>query len=130
MCININSHLYCCYEELLINSDIVSLHIPLNDQTAMIINKEKIGLMNKNTILINLSRGGLVDEQALKHALLSRQIAGAAFDVFEEEPPIDNEFIRCPNLLATPHIGGLARESIMAMGFAAIDGLDNNLVLE
>ena len=117
-------------EELLINSDIVSLHIPLNDQTAMIINKEKIGLMNKNTILINLSRGGLVDEQALKHALLSRQIAGAAFDVFEEEPPIDNDFIRCPNLLATPHIGGLAKESIMAMGFAAIDGLDNNLMVE
>jgi phosphoglycerate dehydrogenase-like enzyme len=117
-------------EELLINSDIVSLHIPLNDQTSMIINKEKIGLMNKNAILINLSRGGLVDEQALKHALLSSQIAGAAFDVFEEEPPIDNDLIRCPNLLATPHIGGLAKESIMAMGFAAIDGLDNNFHVE
>lgn len=117
-------------EELLINSDIVSLHIPLNDQTSMIIDKEKIGLMNKNAILINLSRGGLVDEQALKHALLSSQIAGAAFDVFEEEPPIDNDLIRCPNLLATPHIGGLAKESIMAMGFAAIDGLDNNFIVE
>ena len=117
-------------ERLLKNSDVVSLHLPLNKDTAMIINKSRFEMMQQHAILINLSRGGLVDEEALKQALISEQIAGAAFDVFEEEPPQDTELLNCKNLLATPHIGGLAKESILAMGHAAIDGLDNNFLPE
>ena len=117
-------------EHLLKNSDLVSLHLPLNEDTAMIIDKSRLEMMQKHSILINLSRGGLVDEVALKEALISKQIAGAAFDVFAEEPPQDTELLNCINLLATPHIGGLAKESIMAMGYAAIDGLDTNFLPE
>ena len=117
-------------EHLLKNSDLVSLHLPLNEHTAMIIDRSRLEMMQKHAILINLSRGGLVDELALKEALISKQIAGAAFDVFAEEPPQDTELLNCINLLATPHIGGLAKESIMAMGYAAIDGLDTNFLPE
>lgn len=117
-------------ERLLKNSDVVSLHLPLNEDTAMIINKSRFEMMQQHAILINLSRGGLVDEEALKQALISEQIAGAAFDVFEEEPPQDTKLLNCKNLLATPHIGGLAKESILAMGHAAISGLDTNFLPE
>jgi len=115
-------------DELLTKSDLVSLHIPLTDQTRNIIDTDKLSCMQKHSVLINLSRGGLVDEIALKEALQSKSIFGAAFDVFSEEPPQDKELLMCSNLLATPHIGGLAKESIMAMGFAAIKGLDENSI--
>ena len=115
---------------LLKNSDLVSLHLPLNDDTALILNKKRLNMMQKHSVLINLSRGGLVDEDALKEALMNYKIRGAAFDVFAEEPPKDHELLNLDNFLSTPHIGGLAKESIMAMGYAAIDGLDNNSLLK
>jgi len=67
-----------------------------------------------------------VDEVALKQALIEKRIAAAAFDVFTNEPPEDKELLQLPNFLATPHIGGSAEEAILAMGRAAIDGLDVN----
>ena len=82
--------------------------------------------MKSSAILINAARGGLVDEVALKEALLEKRIAAAAFDVFAVEPPQDVELLNLPNFLATPHIGGSAQEAIIAMGRAAIDGLDRN----
>ena len=115
---------------LLKNSDLVSLHLPLNDDTALILNKKRLNMMQKHSVLINLSRGGLVDEDALKEALMNYKIRGAAFDVFAEEPPKDQDLLNLDNFLSTPHIGGLAKESIMAMGYAAIDGLDNNSLLK
>jgi D-3-phosphoglycerate dehydrogenase len=84
--------------------------------------------MKPSAILINAARGGLVDEGALKAMLLDKKLAAAAFDVFAVEPPQDQELIRLPNFLVTPHIGGSAEEAILAMGRAAIDGLDNNEV--
>jgi len=81
--------------------------------------------MKPTAVLINVARGGLVDEVALKEALISQSIAGAAFDVFSQEPPSDTDLISHPNFLATPHIGGSSVEAILAMGRAAIDGLDN-----
>jgi len=119
---------YVTLDYLLMNSDLISLHLPLNDDTALIINKKKLNMMQKHSVLINLSRGGLVDEDALKEALINYKIRGAAFDVFAEEPPKDYELLNLDNFLSTPHIGGLAKESIMAMGYAAIDGLDNNFL--
>ena len=112
-------------DELLKVSDIVSLHLPLNESTKNILNKDKLSTLKPSSILINVARGGLVDEDALNDLLLNRKIASAAFDVFEEEPPINNELFERKNFFGTPHIGGSAEESILEMGLAAIEGLDN-----
>ena len=82
--------------------------------------------MKPSAILINAARGGLVDEVALKAMLITKRLAAAAFDVFAVEPPQDTELLNLPNFLVTPHIGGSAEEATMAMGRAAIDGLDIN----
>ncbi|MEX2451857.1 MAG: phosphoglycerate dehydrogenase [Rhodospirillales bacterium] len=111
--------------DLLRQSDIVTLHLPLDDSTRNILNAEKLSLLRKDSILINAARGGLVDEAALKEKLKTGEIAGAAFDVFADEPPGDAELLNLPNFIATPHIGGSTEEAILAMGRAAIDGLEN-----
>jgi len=113
-------------DNLLINSDIVTLHVPLDDSTRGILSEKKLSLMKPGAVLINTARGGLVDEIMLKQMLKKKSIAAAAFDVFAVEPPLDQELLSLPNFLATPHIGGSAEEAILAMGRAAIDGLDNN----
>jgi len=113
-------------EELLTNADVVTLHIPLDNTTRGILSKKRIELMKPTAILINAARGGLVDESVLKAVLKEGRLAGAAFDVFSSEPPQDMELIQFPNFLATPHIGGSAEEAILAMGRAAIEGLDQN----
>ena len=82
-------------------------------------------MLKSSAVLINLARGGLVDEKALKKMLMERRIAGVALDVFEVEPPLDKDFSLMDNVLITPHIGGSTEEAILAMGMAAIDGLDN-----
>jgi len=120
-----NNVLPVSLEELLKKSDIVTLHLPLNESTKNIISKDKLLMMKSNAVLINLARGGLIDEAALKKILIEKKIAGAAIDVFETEPPIDNEFAFIDNVLITPHIGGSTEEAILAMGLAAIDGLKN-----
>jgi phosphoglycerate dehydrogenase-like enzyme len=111
-------------DELLQKSDVVSLHLPLNDSTRNMLSAEKLHLLKQTSILINAARGGIVDEGALKAMLLEKRLAAAAFDVFNVEPPEDRELIALPNFLVTPHIGGSAEEAILAMGRAAIDGLD------
>lgn len=113
-------------EELLAQSDVVTLHVPLDESTRGMLDKRRLALMKPTAILINAARGGLVDETALKRALMEKQLAAAAFDVFADEPPQDAELLNLPNFLATPHIGGSAEEAILAMGRAAIDGLDIN----
>ena len=115
-------------EELLINSDVVTLHLPLNESTRNILSKSRIDLMKQTAILINTARGGLVDEGAVKEALKNHRLAGAAFDVFDSEPPQDKELLTLPNFLVTPHIGGSTEEATIAMGRAAIRGLDENKV--
>ena len=112
-------------DELLQKSDVVTLHLPKNDSTNNILNKDRLQMLKKDAILINLARGGLLDESALKKILIDEDIAGAALDVFSVEPPIDSEFAHLDNVLITPHIGGSTEEAILAMGLAAIDGLKN-----
>ncbi len=114
--------------ELLSDSDIVTLHLPLDDTTRMIVSGEQLRMMKPSAILLNLARGGLVDEAALKESLITGGLFAAGFDVFAEEPPQDAELISLPNFLTTPHIGGSAEEAILAMGMAAIEGLDNHAV--
>lgn len=113
-------------DELLEVSDIVTIHVPLDDSTQGMLGRDEISRMKANAILINLARGGIVDEGALKNALTNHGIAGAAFDVFAQEPLADMEMLNLPNFLVTPHIGGSSGEAILAMGRAAIRGLDDN----
>jgi phosphoglycerate dehydrogenase-like enzyme len=113
-------------ETLLRRSDVVTLHIPLNDSTRGLLDANRLAMLKPTAVLINAARGGLVDELALKHMLRENPLSAAAFDVFAEEPPQDQELLALPNFLATPHIGGSSQEAILAMGRAAIDGLDVN----
>jgi len=109
---------------LLARSDFVSLHVPLDSSTRGMIGGREIASMKPTAYLINTARGGIVDEAALKAALIDGQLAGAAFDVFATEPPADRELLQMPSFLATPHIGGTTEEAVLAMGRAAIAGLD------
>jgi phosphoglycerate dehydrogenase-like enzyme len=115
-------------EELLRRSDIVTLHVPLDESTRNMLSAERLALLKPGALLINTARGGLVDEVAVKAMLMDGRLAGAGFDVFATEPPADVSLLRLPNFLATPHIGGSSEEAILAMGRAAIRGLDDNLV--
>lgn len=113
-------------EALLAESGIVTLHTPLDASTRNILSAERLALMKPDAILINTARGGLVDDAAVKDMLRTGRLAGAAFDVFEKEPPEDFELLRLPNFIALPHIGGSSEEAVLAMGRAAIEGLSRN----
>ena len=102
--------------ELLEQSDVVTLHVPGGKSTENIMNAETIGRMRRGSILINASRGAVVDIDALHQALKSGHLAGAALDVFPTEPkgpdePLDSPLIGLPNVILTPHIGGSTQES-------------------
>mgnify|MGYP001207263603 CR=1 FL=1 len=109
---------------LLRESDAVSIHTPLNDTTRNILSADRLSMMKPDAILVNAARGGLVDEKALKLMLQDGRLAGAAFDVFWNEPPEDHELLNLPNFFVTPHLGGSSEEAILAMGRAAIAGLE------
>jgi len=113
-------------EQLLSRSDVVTIHVPLDASTRDMLNTDRLALLKPTAVLINAARGGLVDEAALKKMLMDKRLAAAAFDVFAVEPPQDQELLALPNFLATPHIGGSAQEAILAMGRAAINGLDDH----
>ena len=98
-------------DTLLKSSDFITLHVPLTDQTRHMINKDKIALMKSNAYIINTSRGAVIDEQALYEALKDNKIAGAALDVYEQEPPNNLDLIRLPNVVCTPHIGSQTKEA-------------------
>ena len=111
------------FEEIIEDVDILTLHVPLTENTENLIDKSVLAKMKLSAFLINTSRGRVVNQGDLHQALVSGEIAGAGLDVFWEEPPIETEFLQLPNLMVTPHIGGNARESIDAMGRAAIQNL-------
>lgn len=99
-------------DDLLGEADAVSLHVPLTAQTRGLIDAARIGCMKAEAVLINTARGGIVDEPALAEALRTGRLAGAAMDVFEHEPlPAGSPLAGAPNLILTPHIGGVTRES-------------------
>jgi len=110
-------------ESLLAESEIVSLHTVLNDDTRNLIDRERIAAMREGALLINTSRGGLVDEEALYDALTSGHLGGTALDVFSTEPPLDSPLLDLDQVIATPHVGGSTKEAVLAMGRAAIAGL-------
>ncbi|MFT6546444.1 MAG: D-3-phosphoglycerate dehydrogenase, partial [Bacteriovoracaceae bacterium] len=112
-------------KELLMQSDIVSIHVPKNKSTINLLNKKNLSLLKRSSFVINTARGGLINEVDLIEALNTQSIAGAALDVFEEEPNFNKYFIENPNVIMTPHIGGSSLQAITKMGLAAIDGLEN-----
>ena len=97
-------------DTLLEKSDYVTLHVPLTDQTRHMIGEKELSKMKPTAYLINCARGGVVDETALYNALKEGKIAGAAFDVFETEPPGENPLFTLPNFICTPHIGASTKE--------------------
>lgn len=100
-------------DELLETCDIVSLHVPLNADTKGLIGREQLARMKKSAFLINTARGPVVDSQALAEALAQGEIAGAAVDVFEMEPPVpqDHVLLKAPNLIATPHVAFASQQA-------------------
>jgi (S)-sulfolactate dehydrogenase len=99
-------------EQLLRESDVVSLHVPLTSDTRGLLNASRLALMKSNAVLINTARGGLVDEMALATMLRQGRLGGAALDVFEQEPlPKNSHLAQVPGLLLTPHIAGVTLES-------------------
>ena len=102
-------------DELLERSDVVSLHVPLLEQTRGLIGARELGLMKPTAVLVNASRGNIVDEAALEGALRSGAIRAAALDVFSDEPPFDSALLALPNMILTPHVGGISHRAIRAM---------------
>jgi phosphoglycerate dehydrogenase-like enzyme len=99
-------------DELLAQSDIVSLHVPLNNTTRGIMSDAQFAQMKRNALLVNTCRGPVVDEAALVRALQSKQIAGAALDVLVQEPPAeDNPLLTMENVLLSPHVAGVTRDT-------------------
>ncbi|MBR9841479.1 hydroxyacid dehydrogenase [Salipiger thiooxidans] len=111
-------------EELLAQSDILSLHCPLTDQTRGLLNADSIARMPKGAYVINTARGGLIDEPALVAAIRSGHLAGAGLDTFAVEPPAaDHPFFALPEIVLTPHIGGVTRQAGARVGVDAVRGI-------
>jgi phosphoglycerate dehydrogenase-like enzyme len=99
-------------EELLRQSDVVSIHLKLGDRSRGLIGAQELALMKRSAVLVNTSRSAIIDQGALAQALENGVIAGAALDVFEPEPlPSDHPVRRLPNTILTPHIGFVTEES-------------------
>lgn len=111
------------YRELLRDSDVVSIHVPLTEQTKNMISGEELKLMKKTALLINCSRGGIIDEDQLVQALKNGIIAGAGTDVFCNEPPkADDSMLNCPNLIVSPHSAAQTREAVIKMAQMCVRG--------
>jgi len=121
---NKNNLIKTTKENIYKNADIISIHTPLTDKTYNMITINEMLMMKKNAYIINTARGGIINELDLKHALQHGIISGAAMDVYFEEPPEDQEMLQLINLIATPHIGGNAKEAVEAMGMSSIYHLE------
>ncbi|MCI2395365.1 phosphoglycerate dehydrogenase [Aliiroseovarius sediminis] len=98
-------------DDLLKRADFITLHVPLIEQTRNILSRENLAKTKKGVRIINCARGGLVDEEALADLLKSGHVAGAAFDVFAEEPATENPLFGLPNVVCTPHLGAATTEA-------------------
>ena len=118
---------YTDFDSALQESDVLSLHLPLNPKTRHLIGSREFGLMKSNALLINSARGGLVDESALLDALRAGQIGGAGFDVLDTEPPRQGNpllDLDLPNFILTPHIAWSSREAMQTLADQLIDNIE------
>lgn len=116
---------YKSLEEVLQESDIVSLHLPLNDNTRGFISGEKLALMKKDAVFINCARGPIVDNVALAKALQAGELGYACIDVFDMEPPLPEDYplLHCPNTLLTPHQAFISEEAMLRRAKIVFDNL-------
>jgi D-3-phosphoglycerate dehydrogenase / 2-oxoglutarate reductase len=111
-------------QEVLRQADFISLHLPYSPATKNLLGPKELSLMKPSAFLINTSRGGIVNETALADALNAGTLAGAAFDVFEHEPPAtDSPLFSCKNLLMTPHSAALTKECVLRVALCAAQGI-------
>ncbi len=115
-------------DELLARADFITLHVPYTETTANILSKENIAKTKKGVRIINCARGGLVDEEALAEALKSGHVAGAAFDVFKEEPATENPLFNLPNVVCTPHLGAATTEAQENVALQVAEQMANYLL--
>jgi lactate dehydrogenase-like 2-hydroxyacid dehydrogenase len=108
---------------LLAGADIVSLHVPLAPETRHLVDADALRAMSRSAVLVNTARGPIVDEQALVDALRAGEIAGAALDVFEREPEVEEGLLALENVVLTPHLGSATRDTRVAMGMLCVDAL-------
>jgi glyoxylate reductase len=109
--------------QLLAEADVVSLHTPLGDETRHLIGAAELAAMKPGAVLVNTSRGPVVDERALVTALREGTIGGAALDVYEHEPEVPEELLGLENVVLTPHLGSATAEAREAMGMLCVDAL-------
>ena len=114
---------YANKEQILKEADIISIHLPLIPKSQNLFSTAEFEAMKPSAFIINTARGGIIDEEALKVALETGQIAGAGLEAFLEEPTHNWELVDLPNLVCLPHLGGNSKESILAMGEASIGHL-------
>ncbi|MEH7442651.1 phosphoglycerate dehydrogenase [Bacillus sp. JJ1122] len=107
---------YVPFQELLKESDFITIHTDLNQETKAMIGKEELSLMKESAFIVNTARGGIIDEQALYDTLKAGLIRGAAIDVFENEPLSDSPLLNLPNFIATPHMAGYTEEALREVG--------------
>lgn len=120
---DMGSRYYSDYEEMLADCDIISIHVPLTEETRNMIDRPQLEKMKKTAILINCARGGIVNEAALVEALNEEIIAGAGVDVFEEEPPMPgNPLLTAKNILYSPHSAAQTREAVVNMATMCVEG--------
>ena len=120
---------YLSLEDVLQRSDIVSVHLPLNNETTHLLSKEKLTLMKPEAILINAARGPIIDNEALAELLNEEKIAGAGIDVFDEEPPLfeDYPLLTAKNTVLTPHVGYLTDEAMVTRAHIAFENIEKYL---
>ena len=112
-------------DDVIAQSDVVSLHLHLNDETRHIINRSRLKLMKSTALLINVARGELVDEEALETALVEGWIGGAGLDVFSQEPPdLSSPIFGLPNVVAVPHIAGVTDGTSRKRAAAAAENVN------
>lgn len=112
------------FDQLLRESDFISLHVPLTEKTRHLIGSRELGLMKPNAILVNTARGAVVDSEALLHALRERSISGAALDVTDPEPiPKDHPLVGMKNCIIAPHLGSATQQTRQRMGEIAVENL-------
>jgi D-3-phosphoglycerate dehydrogenase / 2-oxoglutarate reductase len=111
--------------ELLAWADVISLHVPLTETTRNLISTDQLALMHSDAVIVNTSRGGIIDEAALAEALRGNRIGGAGIDVFEREPPpSDNPLFALPNVVLSPHVAGVTEASMKGMALACAEVID------